>query len=108
MKPSLLDEFIFKIQNADPTLLFLALAALLLVVGFACRMGRNQKDSKQGYRKIDDEDDSVFIRPVARRLRFNATWTVRCHRQGTQKLRVVFTHKGKARSGVTELELWQE
>jgi hypothetical protein len=29
MKPSLLDEFIFKIQNADPTLLFLALAALL-------------------------------------------------------------------------------
>jgi hypothetical protein len=26
----------------------------------------------------------------------------------TQKIRVVFTHKGKARSGVTELELWRD
>jgi hypothetical protein len=26
----------------------------------------------------------------------------------TSKLRIVFTHKGKARSGATEIEVWRE
>jgi len=26
----------------------------------------------------------------------------------TQKIRIVFTHKGKARSGATEVEIWRE
>lgn len=34
--------------------------------------------------------------------------TVRFKRVTTTKVRVVFTHQGQARSGVTELELWKE
>lgn len=34
--------------------------------------------------------------------------TVRFSRVTTTKLRVVFTHREKSRSGVTELEVWKE
>ena len=34
--------------------------------------------------------------------------TVKFTKVTTQKVRVVFTHKGKARSGVTEMEVWKE
>src|SRR5262249_24154132 len=34
--------------------------------------------------------------------------TVTFQRVGTSKIRVVFTHKGKARSGLTEIEVWQK
>ena len=34
--------------------------------------------------------------------------TVTFNKVTTPKLRVVFTHQGKARSGLTELELWKE
>ncbi|MBK7999887.1 MAG: hypothetical protein IPK15_14520, partial [Verrucomicrobia bacterium] len=34
--------------------------------------------------------------------------TIKFGKVSTSKVRVVFTHKGKARSGVTELELWKE
>lgn len=34
--------------------------------------------------------------------------TVKFTKVTTQKVRVVFTHKGKSRSGVTEIEVWKE
>lgn len=34
--------------------------------------------------------------------------TVTFVRETTSKLRVVFTHQGQARSGVTEMEVWKE
>ena len=38
----------------------------------------------------------------------NMANTVKFPNVSTSKVRLVFTHKGKARSGVTELELWRE
>jgi hypothetical protein len=38
----------------------------------------------------------------------NVNNTVRFQQVQATKLRVVFTHKGKARSGVTELEAWEK